>query len=282
MTHSYLLQDGQTVFVGTLAKNLRSKRPQLRIDGPNGHHKIMWLSKGNARVMINAATKIIGPNTFVFIPNRTPHTIDMGQNINGTFITIAPETPIKLPEKPFVFHILNIMQQAEIAKLIDNIVIEASSDNDGRFMAMEAYTSLLMVHILRLTGDKIEMQNENSAQKLMRRFAQVLEIHYRSGRSLNEYANVLGVTPTHLSRVSRKLNNKSASQVIQDRVLNEASQMLLHSTYKVQDISRQLGFSSPAYFTRLFSAKMRQTPKDFRKSRTHRSEDTQHIMTKGI
>ena len=40
--------------------------------------------------------------------------------------------------------------------------------------------------------------------------------------------------------------------------------MLTNIDHKILEISNHLGFSSPAYFTRLFSAKQGQTPKEFR------------------
>lgn len=282
MTHSHLTQSEQTVWVGSLASSVRSTKPELRMDGQNGMHKIMWLSKGHARVMINGQTKGVGPNTFIFVPSRTPHVFEVGLNTYGSFIAINPSASISLPSAPFIFPVHNIMQQAETAKYVDGIVSEATSESDGKFFAMEAYVSLLVVHILRLTGDKIENLKETASQKLMRKFARILESQFRSGRSLSEYADVLGVTTTHLSRVSRELNTKSAGQLIQDRVLSEAMHLLLNTDKKVQDISKELGFSSPAYFTRLFNSKLHQTPKDYRKSRARGPVETQRIRARGL
>lgn len=282
LTHSHLLQSEQTVWVGALASSVRSMRPELRLDGQNGFHKIMWLSKGHARVTINGVTRGIGPNTFVFVPSNTPHVFEVGLHTYGSFISIDPAADINMPQRSFVFPVMNIMQQAEIAKYVDSILSEASSEADGRFLAIEAYVSLLIVHILRLTGDKIEDAKETASQRLMRKFSRILEGQFNSGRTLSEYADVLGVTTTHLSRVSRQLNNKSAGQLIQDRVLSEATHLLLHSNQKVQDISKQLGFSSPAYFTRLFNSKLNQTPKDYRKSRARGPEEMQRIRARGL
>ncbi len=276
------MQSKQTIFVSALAPSVRNFLPELRMDGQNGMHKILWISKGNARIMIDGVTKGIGPNTFIYVPSNVPHVFEVGVNTYGSYISIDPNSNTSLPRHGFVFPVLNIMKQSEITKYIDNIVSEATSDTDGRFHAMEAYVNLLIVHILRLTGDQVEKVKENASQKLMRRFARILERQYNTGRSLSEYAEALGVTTTHLSRVSRSLNHKSAGQIIQDRVLSEAMQLLLHSNMKVQDISKSLGFSSPAYFTRLFNSKLNQTPKDYRKSRARGPEETQRIRSRGL
>ncbi len=282
LIHSHLQQSKQTVWVGALASRVRSMQPELRLDGQNGFHKIMWLSKGHARVVINGVTRGIGPNTIVYVPSNTPHVFEVGLHTYGSFISIDPKADINTPSQSFVFTVMNILQQAETAKYVDSILAESNSEAEGRFLAIEAYVSLLMVHILRLTGDKIESSKETASQRLMRKFSRVLEGQYNSGRTLSEYADVLGVTTTHLSRVSRQLNNKSAGQLIQDRVLSEATHLLLHSNEKVQDISKQLGFSSPAYFTRLFNSKMNQTPKDYRKSQARGPEEMQRIRARGL
>lgn len=282
MTHSHLLETKKTVYVSALASNVRSTRPELRLDGQNGMHKIMWQSKGNARVMIDGETKGVGPNTFVFVPSNTPHVFEVGFNTYGSYISLEADANISIPHQAFIFPVQNILQQAETAKFIDSIAAEASTDNPGRFMAMKASITLLLVHILRLTGDQFETRKETASQRLMRKFTRILETQYHSGRTLSEYADVLGVTTTHLSRVSRALNNKSAGQLIQDRVLSEATHQLLHSNKKVQDISKQLGFSSPAYFTRLFNAKMKQTPKDYRKAQARGPVETQRIRARGL
>lgn len=282
MVHPHLVDNEETVFVGALAPNVRSIKRELRLDGQNGYHKILWLTKGNARIMIDGNTKGIGPNTFVFVPSNAPHVFEVGINTYGSIIAIKPNTRIQLPINPIIFPVLNIMQQSQTTKFVDNIIVEASSNDPGQFMAMESYVKLLLIHILRLAGDAIETKKQTASQKLMKKFSRLLENQYHTGRNLNDYAEALGVTTTHLSRVSREMNNKSASQLIQDRVLGEAAQMLLYTDMKIQQISEKLGFRSAAYFSRLFTDKMHQGPKNFRNSGARGSIELQRVRSKGV
>jgi AraC family transcriptional regulator, transcriptional activator of pobA len=104
------------------------------------------------------------------------------------------------------------------------------------------------------------------AQRFMGRFAHILEKKYHTGHTLADYAKELGVTATHLTRVCQRVNGKSASRFTQERVVAEARIMLSNTDYKILEISNILGFSSAAFYTRLFSAKQGQTPKEFRRS----------------
>ena len=101
----------------------------------------------------------------------------------------------------------------------------------------------------------------------MRAFAHLVEDKFHTGQTLNDYAETLGVTPTHLTRVCQKLNGISASKLLQNRILAEARRELLLSDDKIQDVSAALGFTSPAYFTRLFTQKLGITPKQYRNAR---------------
>ena len=120
--------------------------------------------------------------------------------------------------------------------------------------------------IARMAQKHVKVPKENASQRLMQAFVNMLERDFRTSRPLAEYARELGVTPTHLTRVCQQVNGKSASRLIQDRVLAEARMMLTNTDRKILEISDHLGFSSPAYFTRLFSQKQGVTPKAFRES----------------
>ena len=74
------------------------------------------------------------------------------------------------------------------------------------------------------------------------------------------------MTPTHLSRVCRQACGRPASSLLQDRVLFEARRLLAETRMPVNEVSRSLGFTSAAYFTRAFQHRTGKTPTAFRKS----------------
>ena len=266
-----LLEDkDQRVFVGSLAGNLRSKNPQLRLDSCNGLNKFFWIAKGNGRCMINGVTRNFGPNIVVFVPHEVPHRLDLASNVFGTAITLDPMVNVTLPNKAVFLPILNFVDQKQISNRFDRVFAEFNTTGIGRNIAVEYLVGLLSVQVARMALKHFKSPKTSAAQRLMEGFVNLLEKDFRSARTLAAYARELGVTPTHLTRVCQQVNGKTASRLIQERVLSEARMMLANTDHKILEISDHLGFSSPAYFTRLFSAKLGQTPKEFRRAQVRR------------
>jgi AraC-like DNA-binding protein len=262
-----LLDDtDQRVFVGALAGTIKGGPPELRLDSCNGMHKFFWISKGNGRCMINGITRSFGPNTVIFIPHDVPHQLELSRVVFGTIASVNPESSVVLPNRTVFQPILNLMDQKQISHRFDRLASEFNSDEPGRNQAVEYLVGLLSVNVARMAHKLQKSPKVNASQRLMEGFVNLLEKDFRSARTLAQYAKDLGVTPTHLTRVCQQVNGKSASRLIQERVLSEARMMLLNTDHKILEISNQLGFSSPAYFTRLFSSKLGQTPKEFRQA----------------
>jgi len=141
-----------------------------------------------------------------------------------------------------------------------------------RGSAMAYSVGMVAVLFARMDAEatRKDVSKDSARRRLMRRFIARLNQRYNTGDTVRDYAKELGVTTTHLTRICRETSGKPATQMIQDRTLEAARLMLTRSNIKIGEISSQLGFSSPAYFTRLFSEKNGQSPKAFR--RTHRGQ----------
>ena len=262
-----LIQDAkQRVHVGSLAGTLRSSHPQLRLDSCNGLHKFFWISRGSGRCMINGVTRALGPNTVIFIRHDVPHQLELSSNVFGILVSLEPDVAMALPTQNLFLPILNLIDQKQIANRFDQVNTEFNNSGIGRNLSVEYLSGLLAINVARMAQKYFKVNKSTAAQRLMGKFVHILEKKYRTGQTLADYAKELGITATHLTRVCQRLNGKSASRLIQERVLAEARMMLSNTDYKILEISNILGFSSAAYFTRLFSAKQGQTPKEFRRS----------------
>ena len=107
--------------------------------------------------------------------------------------------------------------------------------------------------------------NDSARRRLMRKFIVRLEDRYGTPDTVKDYAGALDVTTTHLTRVCRETTGKPATKLIQDRTMLEARRSLANTKLKVSEISNELGFQTPAYFTRVFTASTGKCPRTFRK-----------------
>jgi AraC family transcriptional activator of pobA len=78
------------------------------------------------------------------------------------------------------------------------------------------------------------------------------------------YADALGVSPTHLSRVSRALTGLPASGVVDQRLMREARRLLAYTSMSITTVAYALGFDDPAHFSRAFNRLFGCSPRAFR------------------
>ncbi len=96
--------------------------------------------------------------------------------------------------------------------------------------------------------------------------AQALKKEWNLNRSIDEYAQMSGVSKTYFYRCFRRWSGKSPVEYRNMTRLSNAEVMLCNTGMKIKDISAAVGFEDPFYFCRLFSENFGTSPKNYRKS----------------
>jgi len=89
--------------------------------------------------------------------------------------------------------------------------------------------------------------------------------HLHTRISLKELADNVGLSQSHLSRIFAEETGETITAYINNRKLETAENMLLHSKYTPAQIASILCFCSQSYFTEQFRKKNGVTPKQFLK-----------------
>lgn len=257
----------KSVYVAGISGAIRNVSAQLRLDGVSGYHKYLFVKKGSGTCMIDGATQGFGTNTVIYIPDNCPHHVDLGVNTQAIAIAIPAELEFNLPIAPVVLPLNSAADITTMSQMFDAAFHEYHSGNAAVEMAIYSYTGLVTVNVTRLLAKQAERAKKTAAQRLMHKFAYLVEEQFFTGNGLEYYARVLGVTSTHLTRVCQQLNSQSASHFLQDRIISEARRLLLITDRRIQDIASDLGFTSAAYFSRFFAVRLGLSPKEFRQSR---------------
>jgi transcriptional regulator GlxA family with amidase domain len=83
--------------------------------------------------------------------------------------------------------------------------------------------------------------------------------------SIPQYAETLRVTVDELRAEVRNAAGTTPQEVILTTRINQAKALLAESDLPVAVIAREVGYDDPAYFSRLFSARVGQAPRTFRR-----------------
>jgi YesN/AraC family two-component response regulator len=105
-------------------------------------------------------------------------------------------------------------------------------------------------------------------QMLFQKFIQHVNNYYIDKRTVEEYAELLFVTPNHLSQSVKEASKRNALSFINERIIREAKSLIQFTQFDIAEIAYQLNFSDPANFGKFFKKHSGQTPLGFRKSKT--------------
>ena len=95
-------------------------------------------------------------------------------------------------------------------------------------------------------------------------FIKHLEHNIRKSRKVEFYARLMNITPKYLSAIIKETTGRPASAWIDDYTVVEARELLTNSDETIQQISYDLGFSSPSHFAKFFRDRTGQKPKEAR------------------
>jgi DNA-binding response OmpR family regulator len=147
--------------------------------------------------------------------------------------------------KPFVFEYLN----ERIKSLIRN-----------RELLKEHYSHDLNIdHPTQITG--------GLEKKFINDFMAFVEKNISNAEfNVNEIGRELGMSRVQVYRKVKALMGYSVNDYIVNVRLKKAKHLLLHSDKSISEISAEVGFSSPTYFSTTFKSKFHLSPKEFKTS----------------
>ena len=101
-------------------------------------------------------------------------------------------------------------------------------------------------------------------QILLKNFRKLIEQYYKTIRLPKEYADLLYITPNHLNALCQDLLDKTAGEIIRDRIALEAKRLLTNAQMSITEIAYDLNFKDNSYFSRFFRKQEGVTPEEFR------------------
>lgn len=126
--------------------------------------------------------------------------------------------------------------------------------------------------VLAKLDNEEKLQNETSLEKLsehqsnrhLQGFIKLVEEHYLEIHEVQFYADKLFISTNYLNKIVRELLGTTSKKYIANKIAQEARNLLSFTDMSISEISDQLKFDSPSYFTRFFKKSVGLKPKEFR------------------
>ena len=196
----------------------------------------------------------IDGEVFTFSESYLENTLKHHQGILQTFTS---QKIIDFRSKKKNFDLLNVYKNQIIEELFEEELEKKTN--------LQLLFQLLFIQLLRADTSS-EQTNLLTGNRTLKHFQDFIKLLKKNRRSMEEYAQELGITTVHLNRVCQKIVQKTAVQVVNEYIIGEAKRYLLNTSYSISEISYFLNFNDPAYFTRLFKKVTGVSPSEFRKN----------------
>jgi AraC family transcriptional regulator, transcriptional activator of pobA len=260
-------------------------QPSAHLVFPHKHsfYQLFWIRHGSGTHTIDFKTYDIQANMFFLLSPGQVHSWELSDDIDGYLISFDAELfssafqnlncltsfPFfdTLMNKPFS-HIKTAALVAEFEGIL-SACMQEQEHFEQKYKA-DLFRSLLMQVLIKIARNYTQQPNgpivTSHANLLVREYEQLIHKHFLTKKKPKEYAELLNITANHLNSVCKNSIDKSAGELIRERILLEAKRLLAHSTYQISEIAYRLSFEDNAYFSRFFKKYTEQTPEQFRKA----------------
>lgn len=255
---------------------------------PHRHYcffQVHFLVRGSIRLNLDDGVYCGNAPLLIFTPPTIPHSFYSEEDTDGHVITVRQEVvrawframpgqwPDALLRQAAFFEVESlpagsVVDFTEMLKTVELLQAEYERDAKGHTALIRALGESIFIHLSRLllAHEPTAAQRPERSEdlRLFLQFCDLVEAHFRDHLTLTEYAGRLLVTEARLNDICRRMAERPSKEVVHERLLQEARRLLLLSAIPVSEISYQLGFSDPAYFSRFFTKRTGTPPSQFR------------------
>jgi AraC family transcriptional regulator, transcriptional activator of pobA len=238
---------------------------------------VMYLYNGSAKAVLDGNEFRIHAPLLVTVPPMCIHGFTPTETIHGHLLTIPgssmshllsyEETYTEFAEQPKIIRGDGIGKWPDLDQMFRELAREYTHDNPSRYIAIQSILRLIFVWAIRHQSSSVAGLDVSSSDRdatRIRKFKKLIEINYKTGLSIKEYASQMGLSSAQLNNICRSKVSQSALQIVHERVTLEAKRYLIYTSLTISEVAYELGFADPAYFTRFFSKQVGEPPKQYR------------------
>jgi AraC family transcriptional activator of pobA len=232
-------------------------------------HQVMLIQSGGGWANLDEQSVALIPGCVVNVPPGHVHAFRFEQGTQGWVVTLADELLDEI-----LTHVGDVRQSLStccvlpgvplVTSLMQQIWQEFQASAPARALVLRGLSATLLGWVARSVTSSQDDSPAGTESRLVQRLRSLIDQHYLEHWSVADYARALSVSSTHLTRVTRAATGAPASALIEARTMREARRHLAYTHLSITTIAYALGYTDPAYFTRVFTRDAGISPRRFR------------------
>jgi AraC-like DNA-binding protein len=183
-------------------------------------------------------------------------------------LDVAPELALFRFQEDMDF----VFDEAEfgvLRRLCEEMLAESTEGRLGSTMLCRAYLHQCLALVCRRFGPALwrlaeQQASSNARRDVLARLTLFLRENFERHVSLTDAAAEVGLSPTYLAHLIKKDTGKTFLELLTERRLECAKELIVHTGLPIADVAEKAGFSDSAYFIRRFRQLTGTSPSRFR------------------
>ena len=240
--------------------------------------RIAIITNGRARVLINLIEYIFRPNyIYLIAPGSIIQIIETSQDFDAHMMAIEHNfLPVSGKEEFFAHFLqrkknlllpLTTTEQVQIENFI-TVMWDVLQEPVFRKEVIQHLLAGLLYNIEYIAKNKGQSESSPLTHQndIFQRFISLVNTYSKTERNVSFYADKLCLTPRYLNTVIRQASQQTVMDWINQSIILEAKVLLKHSNRLVYQISDELNFPNPSFFSKFFKRMTGMTPQEYQKN----------------
>ncbi|WP_200977468.1 AraC family transcriptional regulator [Echinicola sp. 20G] len=250
-----------------LVLKISRMKPVIKPTKPHkhaGYHELIFLSKGSGQHTIGDETFDVVPPTGFYLGPGQVHCWDFSKVPDGFVVLFKEEVLTHYPKAlnclfEFPKH-FKIQDEGAFFKILEDFYHAFKNKEDEDLLT--AFLNLVVIKSHSLS-QKSKPHNPSVTSDFAH-FKQLLNEHFMEANHAEEYAKMMNMSLKRLNKVCKMSVNATAREVIKERLLIEAKNLLTHTSSNVTEIAYKLNFTDSSNFVKFFKSLTTLTPLEYR------------------
>ena len=260
-------------------KEYLSKNPHLHVVHKHSFYHLVYFTQGGGEHLVDFKTFKVQKGMIYFMRPGQVHNWHFKGAVDGYIINFSSTFFDSLSinsniSDQFSFFDGNLLNQViylrkatqkNVEAVFETIIREQKENKPSAQLMIAGLLMQLFVLIQREIEDTAPPETMIHQQApVIRKFQQLVELHFREMKLPNEYASLLYITPHYLNAQCKTFLHMPAGEVIRNRIVLEAKRLLVNAELSIAAIALELNFADSSYFVKFFKKYTGATPDAFR------------------